>query len=298
MTHSNVGHVCNKVTSRAFIQRRSATMLTLQPSNPDDDHGDEVVRDGDDEKKKGESTKKQSKKMSITPANYQSEAERIKSFAGWPLNEAVHPEQLAHVGFVYTGDGALVQCFQCGIKYHWYKGDVPLIVHQKCSPCCPFLQILSSKSNSPPPEQRPTRSYVQPGSLPIGSNTQGEEVSKHSLQFPDYSNQAMRTRLKSFVYCSGSQELTGSSYMITHREVVQQDWDRSDNAIVQDSPSAANQLCIAKPESCRSSRLPLQSKCQRDVPDSFSRCFKSPTHSQSGSPIAARSFEQFTVSAS
>ena len=69
--------------------------------------------------------------LPITPENYQSEEERIKSFVEWPLNEAVHPEQLARVGFVYTGDGALVQCFQCGVKYrHWYKGDVPLSVHQ------------------------------------------------------------------------------------------------------------------------------------------------------------------------
>ena len=70
--------------------------------------------------------------LPITPENYQSEAERIKSFVGWPLNETVHPEQLARVGFVYTGDGALVQCFQCGVKYrHWYKGDVPLNVPSK-----------------------------------------------------------------------------------------------------------------------------------------------------------------------
>ena len=82
--------------------------------------------------------------LPITPVNYQSEAERIKSFVGWSLNEAVHPEQLARVGFVYTGDGALVQCFQCGVKYrHWYKGDVPLSVHQKCNPRCSFLQTLA-----------------------------------------------------------------------------------------------------------------------------------------------------------
>ena len=56
--------------------------------------------------------------LPITPENYQSEEERIKSFVGWPFNEAVHPEQLARVGFVYTGEGALVQCFQCGVKYH------------------------------------------------------------------------------------------------------------------------------------------------------------------------------------
>ena len=178
--------------------------------------------------------------LPITPENYQSEAERIKSFVGWPLNETVHPEQLARVGFVYTGDGALVQCFQCGVKYrHWYKGDVPLNVHQKYNPRCPFLQTLTSKSKSSPPEHQPTGSYIQPES--IGSNTQGEEVSKHSLQHPDYSEQAVR--LQSFKHWGGvlpAKELAeGGFYMIARRDVVRcfscnvvvQDWESSDNVI-------------------------------------------------------------------
>ena len=159
--------------------------------------------------------------LPITPENCQSEAERIKSFVGWPLNETVHPEQLARAGFVYIGDGALVQCFQCGVKYrHWYKGDVPLNVHQKCNPRCPFLQTLTSKSKSSLPEHQPTRSYIQTES--IGSNTQGEEVSKHSLHFPDYSEQAVR--LQSFKHWGGvlpAQELAeGGFYMIARRDVV------------------------------------------------------------------------------
>ena len=178
--------------------------------------------------------------LPITPANYQSEEERIKSFAGWPLNEAVHPEQLAHAGFVYTGDGALVQCFQCSVKYrHWYKGNVPLIVHQKCNPRCPFLQSLSSKSKSPPPVQRPDRSYIQPESLPTA--TQEEEVTKHSLQFPDYSNQAIR--LQSFKHWGGVlpvHELAEAGfYMIARRDIVRchscnvviQEWEKSDNVV-------------------------------------------------------------------
>ena len=178
--------------------------------------------------------------LPITPENYQSEAERIKSVVGWPLNETVHPEQLARVGFVYTGEGALVQCFQCGVKYrHWYKGDVPLNVHQKCNPRCPFLQTLTSKSKPSPPEQPPTRSYIQPES--IGSNTQSIGVSKHSLQFPDYSDQAVR--LQSFKHWGGvlpAQELAeGGFYMIARRDVVRcfscnvvvQDWERRDNVI-------------------------------------------------------------------
>ena len=178
--------------------------------------------------------------LPITAENYQSEAERIKSFVGWPLNEAVHPEQLARVGFVYTGEGALVQCFKCGVKYrHWYKGDVPLSVHQKCNPRCPFLQSLGSNSKSSLEEQRPRRSYIQPE--PISNNTEGEEVSKYSLQFPDYSDQAIR--LQSFKHWGGvlpAQELAeGGFYMIARRDVVRcfscnvvvQDWERSDNVI-------------------------------------------------------------------
>ena len=180
--------------------------------------------------------------LPITPENYQSEEERIKSFVGWPLTEAVHPEQLARVGFVYTGEGALVQCFQCGVKYrHWYKGDVPLNVHQKCNPRCPFLQTLNGKSKALFPEQhvQPSKSYITPES--IGSNTQGEEISMHSLQFPDYSEEAVR--LQSFKHWGGvlpAQELAeGGFYMIARRDVVRcfscdvvvQDWESGGNVV-------------------------------------------------------------------
>ena len=61
------------------------------------------------------------------------------SFVEWPLTEAVHPERLADAGFVYTGVGDLVKCFQCGVQHHnWpHPGDNPLDMHH---PCCPFLQ--------------------------------------------------------------------------------------------------------------------------------------------------------------
>ena len=178
--------------------------------------------------------------LPITPENYQSEEERMKSFVGWPLNEAVHPEQLARVGFVYTGEGALVQCFQCGVKYrHWYKGDVPLNVHQKCNPRCPFLQTFVSESKSSLPEQQSTRLCIQLESF--GANIEGKEISKSLLQFPDYSEQAIR--LQSFIHWGGvlpAQELAeGGFYMIARCDMVRcfscnvvvQDWERSDNVI-------------------------------------------------------------------
>ncbi|XP_065908292.1 uncharacterized protein [Dysidea avara] len=140
---------------------------------------------------------------------YEFEAERLKSFVGWPLNELVHPEQLARVGFVYTGEGSLVQCFQCGVRYrNWLKGDIPLSVHQGCNPDCLFLRTLSCKSKS--------SSLERPQELTV--NNQSENF---SLGFPDYTDQA--TRLQSFKYCGGvlpKEELTETGfYMIARRDL-------------------------------------------------------------------------------
>jgi len=92
---------------------------------------------------------------------YECEAERILSFVGWPLEQVIHPEQLARVGFVYTGEGSLVQCFQCGVSYrNWLKGDIALSVHQRCNPHCNSL----SCTRKPSPLQR-----AHPLNLPTNS---------------------------------------------------------------------------------------------------------------------------------
>ena len=259
--------------------RRSAGMLKLpSPSSSSSSLESDVVRDGP--------RKEAKKRLSITPENYQSEAERIKSFVGWPLNEAVHPEQLARVGFVYTGEGALVQCFQCGVKCrHWYKGDVPLNVHQQCNPHCPFLQTLTSKGQSSSTEQRPPQSYVQPES------NDGE----HSLQFPYSSDQVTHTRPKPFLQCSGAQQLV-------HCHLVRQNWEGSDNhEDYMDSPNyslmASGQTCVPKPERGRTSRMLIQSNhhshYSSSLEDNSRKCFKSPTQSLS---VTLRCSEQFAVS--
>jgi len=162
----------------------------------------------------------------ITVENYSSEAERIRSFVGWPLNELVHPEQLARVGFVFTGEGSLVQCFQCGVRYrNWLKGDSPLSVHQRCNPHCVFVQELTRRSVE---EQRPKELFID---QPVSTD----------IEFPDYSDQA--TRLQSFKYWGGvlpKEELAEAGfYMIARRDVVRcfscrvilQDWEKSDNLI-------------------------------------------------------------------
>ena len=86
-----------------------------------------------------------------TSEDYRYKLNRINSFVGWPLSETHKPERLASVGFVYTGEGTLVQCCHCdcGIKYRaWSKGDNPLSVHQKCNPRCPFLLTLACKQKA------------------------------------------------------------------------------------------------------------------------------------------------------
>ena len=171
--------------------------------------------------------------LPISLENYGLEADRIRSFVGWPLNESVHPEQLARVGFVYTGEGSLVQCFQCGVRYrNWLKGDIPLSVHQRCNPRCAFLQTLSSKTISS--LDKANRSHVPDFSI----DAQNEII---TLEFPDYSDQA--TRLQSFKYWGGvlpKEELAEAGfYMIARRDVVRcfschvvlQDWERTDNVI-------------------------------------------------------------------
>ena len=74
-----------------------------------------------------------------------------------PLSRVIHPEQLVRVGFVYTGEGTFVQCFQCA--WRLAEGDVPLDVHQ---PYCLFLKTLTSGSNSSKPgEQAAPQSSTQ-----------------------------------------------------------------------------------------------------------------------------------------
>ena len=153
---------------------------------------------------------------------------------------------MAEAGFVYTSQEDLVYCFHCNIKLdRWSKDMEPLVRHKEESPTCSFirqrLQAVKGEQSlgKSSPEQRPTRLYAQ--SEPINNNTEGEGVSKYSLQFPDYSDQAIR--LQSFKHWGGvlpAQELAeGGFYMIAHRDVVRcfscnvviQDWERSDSVI-------------------------------------------------------------------
>ena len=82
---------------------------------------------------------------------YASSSARLHSFASWPYSGHVTSYQLASVGFFYAGSGLKVECFSCGLICDDLKrGDVPLLIHRRRSPLCPFLISLLSKESSPP----------------------------------------------------------------------------------------------------------------------------------------------------
>ena len=84
---------------------------------------------------------------------------RLHSFSDWPLSSVVTSYQLASVGFYYTGEGARVVCFCCGLEVReWRKGDVPLLVHCRANPECSFIKSIIKGSSlpdqAPPPVLR------------------------------------------------------------------------------------------------------------------------------------------------
>ena len=75
--------------------------------------------------------------------NYANTSLRLHSFAQWPYSSVVTSYQLASVGFYYTGEGAKVICFSCGLEVReWKRGDVPLLVHCRTNPDCPFIKSI------------------------------------------------------------------------------------------------------------------------------------------------------------
>ena len=109
---------------------------------------------------------------------------RLHSFANWPLSSVVTSYQLASVGFYYTGEGATVVCFSCGLEVReWQKGDVPLLVHCRSNPECPFIKsIIKGGGPSSEKKQAPTPMMQ---TLAIDSTSR-----------PDYSD--LQVRLQSF----------------------------------------------------------------------------------------------------
>eukprot|EP00118_Oscarella_pearsei_P024945 m.307174 g.307174 ORF g.307174 m.307174 type:complete len:675 (+) comp41984_c0_seq1:894-2918(+) len=83
------------------------------------------------------------------PSHYfTDEQKRRETFANWPRTVPVGIGDLAEAGFLYTGRGDEVRCFECGVSVQrWVPGDVPIHEHIKASPDCTFAQSLLKKND-------------------------------------------------------------------------------------------------------------------------------------------------------
>ncbi len=173
---------------------------------------------------------------SSSDRKYANTSLRLQSFEHWPLSHAVSSYQLATVGFYYTGRGAEVRCFACGVSYdRWKPRDVPLLIHRQLSPLCQFLQQLLSR-DSPPPAPL---DLSPPSPLPSHPPT----ASHADLSRPDYANE--QVRLKSFKYlprgfpCSKEDCARAGLYFVRKPDVMKcfscdavvKDWVRGDVAV-------------------------------------------------------------------
>ncbi|KAL0120680.1 hypothetical protein PUN28_008391 [Cardiocondyla obscurior] len=70
---------------------------------------------------------------------YSTFPQRLQSFKSWPINNIVHPEQLALAGFYYLQNEDMVECAFCrGILMNWKPGDDPDCAHRMSFPNCDF----------------------------------------------------------------------------------------------------------------------------------------------------------------
>lgn len=85
--------------------------------------------------------------MKNEPLDMQSEEDRLKTYATWPL-AFVKPEILARNGFYYLGRGDEVRCAFCKVEImRWMEGDDPKSDHQRWAPQCPFLKQQSESDD-------------------------------------------------------------------------------------------------------------------------------------------------------
>ena len=74
---------------------------------------------------------------------YSNSSYRLHTFSDWQHSGIVTSYQLASAGFFYNGRGTRVECFSCGLVYEdWKRGDLPLHVHRRLKPNCPFITSL------------------------------------------------------------------------------------------------------------------------------------------------------------
>lgn len=128
------------------------------------------------------------REQSAQQSKYANTSQRLHSFAQWPYSDVVTSYQLASVGFYYTGEGAMVTCFSCGLVIkEWKRGDVPLLVHCRRNPDCRFISSIIKKGT-------PSSAQAQ-APVPV-LKTLTTADSGAATNRPNFSDQ--ETRLKSF----------------------------------------------------------------------------------------------------
>lgn len=67
---------------------------------------------------------------------------RLNTFDAWPKQMTPDKYRLAKCGFVYSGKGDKVTCFQCGLHLKdWERNDDPWQEHYKWSSQCDYLNM-------------------------------------------------------------------------------------------------------------------------------------------------------------
>ncbi|KFV66793.1 Baculoviral IAP repeat-containing protein 7-B, partial [Dryobates pubescens] len=74
---------------------------------------------------------------------------RLGTFVEFPLDCPVSASALARAGFVYTGEGDKVKCFNCHTTIEgWLPGDSAVERHKNLSPNCKFITETENGSSS------------------------------------------------------------------------------------------------------------------------------------------------------
>lgn len=102
-----------------------------------------------------------------------SEEERIKTFASWPVNAPVYPLVLAQNGFYATGNFLEASCHWCNCCISdWEYGDDVQQRHLAVSPHCEFVRDSANCGNIRTQEFPHTTSDVDNASAQMTSDTQ------------------------------------------------------------------------------------------------------------------------------
>ncbi|XP_065218476.1 E3 ubiquitin-protein ligase XIAP-like isoform X2 [Planococcus citri] len=79
--------------------------------------------------------------------NYITVEQRMESFKNWPIPQIKKSEELAEVGFFYSGKTDTVVCFHCNLVLgDWVATDVASKQHAHWNPLCAFIRQVKGQS--------------------------------------------------------------------------------------------------------------------------------------------------------